>query len=109
MARLSVISRPSRAHTIAYTFMNVPGELYRMRKLGFGAGTTSAQQSQLTQSWKLAKGAAYEAVLIARSVGVSPANTMCSGKPVSVELLPDRATHEVDIKLGCPQRPGSTE
>ena len=102
-------SKDESSHMIAYTFMDVPGELYRMRKLGFGAGTTSAQQSQLTQSWKLAKGAAYEAVLIARSVGVSPANTMCSGKPVSVELLPDRATHEVDINLACPQRPGLAE
>ncbi len=31
-----------------------------MRKLGFGEGTTSTQQSQLTQSWKLPKGAIYD-------------------------------------------------
>jgi outer membrane protein assembly factor BamA len=102
-------TKDGATHTIAYTFTTVPGELYRMRKLGFGAGTTSTQQSQLTQSWKLAKGAVYEAVLVGRTVGVSPASTMCGGKPVSVGLLPDKATHEVDINLGCPQRPGLTE
>jgi len=74
-----------------------------MRDLVFAADLTDAQKTQLTQAWKLPKGDVYERLTADR--GLMTVRTLCAGRPVSQKLLPDAATHQVDVSLSCkPQR-----
>jgi hypothetical protein len=91
------------AHTMSYTFNVVPGEVYHMRDILFAADLTTDQKAQLTQAWKLPKGAVYERADAARSL--QPLKALCSGTPPTEKLRPDPATHQVDVSLSCkPQR-----
>jgi outer membrane protein assembly factor BamA len=103
-ARASVdTSRDSTAHTISYTFAVAPGDVYHMRDLVFAADLTAEQKAQLTQAWKLPKGEVYERTAVERAL--MTARTLCAGRPVSQKLLPDAASHQVDVSLSCkPQR-----
>ena len=103
-ARSSVnASVDSTAHTVSYTFAVVPGELYRMRELQFASDLNPDQKTQLTQAWKLPKGAVYERATVDRAL--MSLKTLCTGRSATQKLLPDHATHQVDVSLSCkPQR-----
>ncbi len=87
------------AHTMSYTFSVVPGEAYHMRNLIFDPGMTADQKAQLTQVWKLPPGGVYERVDVDRSL--QQVKTVCGGKPASAGLLPQPATHQVDVLVSC--------
>ncbi len=91
------------AHTASYTFTVAPGEVYHFRDLVFAADLTADQRTQLTAAWKLPKGAVYERMTVVHSL--ESQKTLCTGRPPQFRLTPDRATHQVDVSLGCkPQR-----
>ncbi len=89
------------AHTVSYTFNVVPGDVYHMRTLLFAPSVNAAQQTQLTQTWKLPKGAVYDRSTSGRSLLDPSVKILCAGHPATEQLIPDKATHEVDVKLGC--------
>jgi outer membrane protein assembly factor BamA len=96
-------SQDASAHTVSYVFSVAPGEVYHLRDVVFAADLTADQKTQLTQAWKLPKGAVYERAVADR--GLLSVRTLCGGRPVSQKLLPDAATHQVDVSLSCkPQR-----
>lgn len=91
------------AHTMSYTFSVMPGEVYHMRDLLFAADLTADQRAQLTDAWKLPKGAVYERLAVAQSL--QSLKTLCAGHPAMDKLSRDAATHQVDVSLSCkPQR-----
>lgn len=95
--------KDSVAHTMSYTFAVAPGEVYHVRDLLFAADLTPGQKAQLTGAWKLPKGAVYES-RIADNTLLS-LKTLCGGHSASQKLIPNRATHQVDVSLSCiPQR-----
>ena len=101
-AKASVDSvKDSAAHTMSYTFHVVPGEVYHLRDVYFGAGLTAEQKTQITQGWKLPKGAVYEGMVVEQSLQAPGVKGFCSGRPATESLLPDKARHEVDIKVSC--------
>ncbi len=89
------------AQTVSYTFSVIPGDIYHMRTLLFAPSVNAAQQTQLTQAWKLTKCAVYDRATIGRSLLDPAVKTICAGHSAADQLLPDRATHEVDLKLSC--------
>jgi outer membrane protein assembly factor BamA len=92
------------AHTVSYTFAVAPGEVYRMRDLLFAADLNPDQKAQLSQAWKLPKGAVYESDPVNRTLLVT-LKTLCAGHAPTRKLVSDPATHQVDITLSCqPQR-----
>jgi outer membrane protein assembly factor BamA len=98
--------KDSAAHTMSYTFHVVPGEVYHLRDVFFGPGLSAEQRPQIMQAWKLPKGSVYERAVVAQSLQAPSVKGFCSGRPATEQLLPDKATHEVDIKLSCGnQRP----
>jgi len=97
-------SQDSAAHTMSYTFTVAPGLVYHMRDLLFAADLNADQKAQLTQAWNLPKGAVYEREPVERTLLLS-LKTLCAGHPASEKLIPDQATHQVDVSLSCkPQR-----
>ncbi len=105
-ARASVAqSRDDTTHTIAFTYSIVPGEVYHFRSLVFGGTMTAQQQSVLTQNWKLSKGAVYEAAVADASINAKSVALVCGGPLVLQALVPDKATHEVDVNLSCSTHP----
>ena len=91
------------AHTVSYTFAVAPGDAYRMRDLLFAPDLTPDQQSQLKAAWKLPSGVTYEGDTAQRTL--LSLKTLCSGRPAAQKLMPDHATHQVDVSLSCrPQR-----
>lgn len=96
-------AKDSAAHTIAYTFSTVPGEIYKMRNLVFSAPLSAQQQSILSQAWKLSKGSPYSGSIAAESLHASKVQLVCGGPLVLASLIPDKATHEVDVNLSCSQ------
>ncbi len=93
--------KDSAAHTMSYTFHVVPGDVYHVRDVFFGPGLNPDQKTQLLQGWKLPKGSVYERMVVAQSLMAPAAKGFCSGHPATEQLLPDKATHAVDIKLSC--------
>jgi len=99
-AKASVDStKDSAAYTMSYSFAVVPGEVYHMRDLLFAADLSADQEAQLTQAWTLQKGAVYERMPVDRTLGTL--KTLCTGRPASTKLIPDSATHQVDVSLSC--------
>jgi len=97
-------SKDPVAHTMSYTFAVAPGEVYHMRDLVFAADLNPEQKDQLTKEWKLPKGAVYERAPVDRTLQQT-LKTICTGHPASEKLIPDAATHQVDVSLSCkPQR-----
>ena len=94
-------AKNSTAHTVAYTYSTAPGAVYKMRNLVFAASMTSQQQSVLTQAWKLSKGSPYDGDLAAESYHQPKTLLVCGGPLVLATLIPDHATHEVDVNLAC--------
>lgn len=92
-------SKDSAAHTMSYTFAVAPGEVYHMRDVLFAPDLTAEQKAQLTQAWELRKGAVYERVAAERPQ--LTLKTLCAGHPASEKLMPDPATHQVDVSLSC--------
>jgi hypothetical protein len=70
-----------------------------MRDLLFAADLTAEQKTQLTQAWKLPRGAVYERETADRSL--LSLKTLCAGRPAMQKLVPDAATHQVDVGLSC--------
>ncbi len=98
-------AQDSAAHTIAYTFATAPGYLYTMRHLVFAAAISAQQQSILTQSWKLAQGATYDGNTAAAGLHQPAVLALCGGPRIEATLIPDQATHEVDVNLTCSLKP----
>ena len=72
---------------------------YHMRDLLFAADLSTDQKAQLMQVWKLPKGAVYERATVDRTL--LALKTLCGGRPAMEKLLPDAATHQVDVSLSC--------
>lgn len=94
-------AKDSAAHTIAYKFVTTPGTVYKMRSLVFAAAMSSQQQSILTQAWKLPRGTTYDGNIAASSYHQPATLLVCGGPLVLATLVPDKATHEVDVNLSC--------
>ena len=97
--------KDNTAHTLALTYSVVPGEVYHFRSLVFGGTMTAQQQSLLTQNWKLPKGAVYEGATAEASINAKSVALVCGGPQVLLNLVPDKATHEVDVNLTCSRNP----
>lgn len=101
-AAVSVETRKNTAdHTVSYTWSVAPDQLYRMRALVFPASINVQQKSILTQSWQLHPGDVYDEQIAESSLNTRPAREVCPNSEVKMDLVPDKATHEVDINLSC--------
>ena len=92
-------SKDSTAHTMSYTFAVVPGEVYRMRDVLLSRGLTPDQKVQLTKAWKIPMGAVYERAQAESAL--QSLKTLCTGHPATEKLMPDPASHQVDVALSC--------
>lgn len=92
-------TKDDSAHTVSYTFAVAPGEVYRMRDVLMSRDLTPDQKAQLTKAWKLPMGAVYERAQAESAI--QSLKTICGGHPASEKLMPDSATHQVDIALSC--------
>ena len=92
-------SKDAAAHTMSYTFQVTPGEVYHMRDVVYASDLNVDQKTQLQKAWTLPKGAAYEREPVNRTL--MSLKTLCAGRPAQEKLIPDAATHEVDVGLSC--------
>ena len=94
-------AKDTRAHTLAYSFHAVPGEIYRMRALGV-RGLTEVQAQSAKTAWKLKTDAIFERRMLLAFQQNGAAATLCEGKPVEVSVAPEHVAHVVDVLLSCP-------
>lgn len=92
-------SQDSATHTVSYTFLVTPGEVYHMRDLLFAADLSADQKAKLAQAWKLPSGTVYERATVERTLLAFKG--LCGGHPASEKLVPDTVTRQVDVSLSC--------